>query len=77
MGNNMRLSDDQLDKVSGGYTEGNLVSDFTGYIIKCPNCQNTDESTLAHIPAPENSILTGEYVCKKCGTHFTPKENAN
>ncbi len=79
MSNDKKLSDDQLSKVSGGYKEDNLLSDFTGYEIICPRCKNSDKAYMTYVPAPEGSILTGEYICnyKGCGCHFTPSKKAD
>ena len=65
-----KLSSDQLNKVSGGYTEDDILLNTYNKNIECPYCHTKEKDNL--IPDVSTDILDpGNYLCKKCQRHFT------
>ena len=65
-----KLTPDQLSKISGGYTEDDILLKSYGTKIECPWCHATSRDDV--IPDVSDDILDkGNYYCKICKKHFT------
>ena len=64
-----KLSDDELDGVSGGFTETNKGLSTFGYNIKCPSCGSTAGSNFEAGAWQDKKMKSVEYHCL-CGCKF-------
>ena len=64
-----KLSDDELDDISGGFTETNKGLATFGYNIKCPNCGATAATAFEAGAWQDKKMKSVEYHCG-CGCKF-------
>ena len=64
------LQVDELDKVTGGYKEGDSTLQSHGLEVYCPNCLNSDPGKIGERVLNDDELHTTEYHCNACGTDF-------
>ena len=70
IGKMIKLSEDQLDDVAGGFTE-DMDSLYTkGWWIQCPYCGESGDAVKNGDLRQDDKMHTVEYTCTACGGHF-------
>ena len=69
-----KLSDDKLEKVSGGYVEEFSEGHSLGVEIRCPNCGNENEELFSCDCDILASVQKDLYICGVCGMKFATAE---
>lgn len=67
MENRASLTNEELNKATGGYREDDLARHTFGKEVGCPNCHSYLAQDFEYLG--END-LAGDYRCKCCGTIF-------
>lgn len=63
-----KLSDDELENISGGFCEGDKNLATYGYEVKCPKC-GSDKQSVVGKGRVDKGTGSVEYDCK-CGYNF-------
>lgn len=65
----MKMRDDELENISGGFEEKNKALDTYGMEIKCPSCGNTKKERFSPVAFKDPKTGSVEYRCN-CGCAF-------
>ena len=68
-----KIKDEQLAMVSGGFRDDDLLSGHYGEEVVCPYCGEWHSDMIIYDKS-DDMLDSGDYYCKNCKRHFTPKK---